>query len=65
MLVVERNTTFVQWGIGDDVHPLEYAGDVVIAFDPSKSNMAMIVGTPDGTILNVLHHRKPRHETSY
>lgn len=54
MLVVERNTTFVQWGIGDDVHPLEYAGDVVIAFDPSKSNMAMIVGTPDGTILNVL-----------
>lgn len=54
MLVVERNTTFVHWGVGDEVHPLQYGGDVVVAFDPSKTNMAMIVGTPDGTILNVL-----------
>ena len=54
MLVVEQNTTFINWHIGDDVHPLEFAGDVVVAFDPSKSNMAMVLGTPDGTVLNVL-----------
>jgi hypothetical protein len=33
---------------------MEYAGDVVVVFDPSKSNMAMVVGTPDGTILNTI-----------
>lgn len=54
MLVVENNTTFVEWGMHSEVHPLEYAGEVVIAFDPSKSNMAMVLGTPDGTILNAL-----------
>ena len=54
MLVVENNTTETNWYVGSELHPLEYAGDVVIAFDPSKSNMAMVLGTPDGTILNTL-----------
>lgn len=54
MLVVEQNTTHVQWGIGDDVHPLEYSGDVIISIDPSKTNMALLIGTPTGTILNTL-----------
>lgn len=54
MLVVERNKTFVSWGIGDKVQPLKYSGEVVITFDPSKTNMAMIIGTPDKEILNVL-----------
>lgn len=54
MLVVENNTIHKFWGIGDTVHPLDYSGDVIVVFDPSKTNMAMIVGTPDKTILNTL-----------
>lgn len=54
MLIVEQNTTHVNWHIGDPVRPLEYAGDVVISIDPSKTNMALLLGTPDGTILNTL-----------
>lgn len=54
MLVVERNKTFVSWGMNDKVKPLQYTGDVVIVFDPSKTNMAMVIGTPDKEILNIL-----------
>lgn len=54
MLVVEQNTTQIFWSRGDAVHPLEYAGDVVIVIDPSKTNLALIVGTPQKQILNVL-----------
>ena len=54
MLVVERNQTYVTWNLGDSVHPLEYTGDIVITFDPSKTNTAMIIGTPDKEVLNVL-----------
>lgn len=52
MLVVDHNEVFYQWHRGDAVQPLEYTGDVVVVFDPSKSNMAMVVGTPDGTFLS-------------
>lgn len=54
MLVVEKNTTFHNWSQGNPVHPMDYGGEVVIAFDPSKTNMAMVIGTPDGDVLNVL-----------
>lgn len=54
MLIVENNDAGRFWTIGDPVSQLSYAGEVVVAFDPSKSNMAMVVGTPEGTILNVL-----------
>lgn len=54
MLVVENNKTYVNWGLGDSVHALEYSGDVVIVIDPSKTNLALIVGTPMRQILNVL-----------
>ena len=54
MLIVENNTTFVEWGLADDVNPLAYGGELVIVFDPGKTNMAMIVGTPTGTVLNHL-----------
>lgn len=54
MLVVDHNTYFVNWGLGNTVRPMDYAGDVVVVFDPSKSNMAMVLGTPDGTILNII-----------
>ena len=51
MLVVENNTTFFNWGIGGTVKPLEYGGEVVVVFDPSKTNMAMVIGTPRGDII--------------
>lgn len=54
MLVVEQNTTFVNWEMGKPVSPLQYAGDVVVAFDPSKTNMAMCLMTPTGDILNCI-----------
>ena len=54
MLVVENNEVSVNWHIGSKLNPLMYKGDLVITFDPSKSNMAMVVGTPDGDILTVL-----------
>lgn len=54
MLVVENNSVFVNWTKGSPVSPLLYGGDLVITFDPSKTNMAMVVGTPEGTILNHL-----------
>lgn len=52
MLVVENNRTHVQWRAADAVNPISYGGEVVIVFDPGKTNMAMIIGTPDGTVLN-------------
>lgn len=54
MLVVENNVSHVIWSVGSPINPMDYAGEVVIAFDPSKSNMAMVLGTPDGTVLNIL-----------
>ena len=54
MLVVDHNTIYVNWNLGDIVRPMEYSGDVVVVFDPSKTNMAMLVGTPDGDILNAI-----------
>ena len=54
MLVVERNERFINWSIGSPVRPLNYFGEVVIAFDPSKTNMAMVVGTPDNQILDCI-----------
>lgn len=54
MLIVEQNKTFVDWTIGCEVVPIDYTGELVVTFDPSKSNMAMVLGTPTGSILNVL-----------
>ena len=54
MLVVENNEVQYNWSIGGHVNPLAYGGDVVVVFDPSKTNMAMLVGTPTGTILSIV-----------
>ncbi len=54
MLVVDNNTYTKFWKSGDKVNPMRYAGDVVISIDPSKTNMALVVGTPDGDILSCL-----------
>lgn len=54
MLVVDHNTYSTHWTLGNGVNPLRYGGDVIITIDPSKTNMAIVFGTPDGYILNVL-----------
>lgn len=51
MLLVIENEQFLTWHVGNPVTPLPYWGEVVIVFDPSKTNMAMVVSTPDGTQL--------------
>ena len=52
MLVVERNKYQYSWSLHDAVKPLNYRGETVIVFDPSKTNMAVIIGTPTGEVLN-------------
>lgn len=52
MLVVEQNKYAANWSLGNAVTPLSYYGEAIIVFDPSKSNMAMVIGTPDGYILD-------------
>lgn len=54
MLVVYHNEFYADWHIGHDVQPIEYPGDVIVAFDPSKTNLAMVVGTPDKQILDTI-----------
>lgn len=54
MLIVEQNTTYVNWSIGDYVRPMAYTGDVVVTIDPSKTNTALVIGTPEKRILNIL-----------
>ena len=51
MLVVINNESYRQWSVGHKVEPLGYCGDLIIAIDPSKTNMACILGTPNGQIL--------------
>lgn len=54
MLVVENNTHSYNWGMYGEVRPLKYSGDLVIVFDPSKTNMAVVIGTPSGNILSLV-----------
>lgn len=54
MLVSRNNGPLTQWSRGYAIAPLQYAGDVVVVFDPSKTNMAMLIGTPDGTVLDTI-----------
>ncbi len=54
MLVVEHNEHHYNWRKGDLVRILDYCGDVVIAFDPSKTNMACVIGTPTGTVIETI-----------
>lgn len=54
MLVVYHNEVSVNWRIGDPVPALNHAGEIVVVFDPSKTNMAMLVGTPEKEILEII-----------
>lgn len=39
---------------GQYVQPLDSVGDVVVVIDPSKTNMACLVGTPTGEIIQIV-----------
>lgn len=45
MLVVIDNKYHSYWTIGQPTGHLDYHGEVVITFDPSKTNMAILIGT--------------------
>ena len=46
---------------GQKLKPFNFCGDIVVAVDPGKTNMAMTVGTPFGTQLCILQFRAPGH----
>lgn len=48
MLVVVNNTDKYNYHQGMYIKPLEITGDVVIAIDPSKTNMAVYICSPTG-----------------
>lgn len=47
-----RSGSWRHYGAGDNITPLDYCGDVVVAIDPGKTNMAMTVGDPYGVPLS-------------
>lgn len=54
MLIVENNAKTYTWEYGDAVTPVNYFGEVVIAIDPSKTNMAVFLGTPSGEPISAI-----------
>lgn len=48
-----------EFSAGDRLPAFAFTGDVVVAVDPGKTNMAMTVGTPDGDRLVILQFRAP------
>ena len=54
MLVVINNMMSFHYHYGDPIKPLACAGDVIICIDPSKTNMAVLIGSPFGEIYSIL-----------
>lgn len=48
-----------EYTTGDSTPSFGFCGNLVIAVDPGKTNMAMVVGTPGGTRLAILQFRAP------
>lgn len=42
---------WIEFSAGNKVSPFQYGGEVIVAVDPSKTNMAMAVGDPWGVVL--------------
>lgn len=57
MEVYINKSGYLDYHAGKDVPEFPYHGDVVLATDPGKTNMAITIGTPDGTILTILQFR--------
>lgn len=54
MLVVENNGRPYWYTQTSIVKPLQYYGDCIVVIDPSKTNMAMIVGDMTGVVLGIV-----------
>lgn len=54
MLVVHNNDIFSEYLCGGVVQPLQCSSPVVISIDPSKSNMAIVIGTLYGEIVDII-----------
>lgn len=48
-----------EYSAGAHVPRFGFLGDVVLVTDPGKTNMAMVIGTPQGTQLAILQFRAP------
>jgi len=48
-----------EYTAGKQVPPFPFKGDIVLATDPGKTNMAMVLGTTFGTQLCILQFRAP------
>lgn len=55
---INLNAPF-EYRAGQKIKPFNFCGDIVLAADPGKTNMAMTVGTPFGTQLCILQFRAP------
>lgn len=64
MTVVINHETTIQYRAGGHVPKFKYRGNVILATDPGKTNMAVTIGTPDGTILTILQFRAPGFENN-
>lgn len=54
MLVVENNTKSYYYNTAMIVRPLEYFGECMVVIDPSKTNMAVLIGDYAGNVLSVI-----------
>lgn len=54
MLVVKNNVEKFYFNNGDHVTPLNKNSEIVIAIDPSKTNMAVLIGSPFEEIYDIL-----------
>lgn len=54
MLVVENNSKQYWYGPMSAVEPLKYYGDCIVVIDPSKTNMAVLIGDMQGYIISIV-----------
>lgn len=54
MLVFINNEPQPWFKKGDPITPLSIAGDVIVCIDPSKTNMATLIGSPFGEVYTIL-----------
>lgn len=47
-----KSGPWIEFSAGKSVTPLNYGGEVVVAIDPGKTNMALAVGDPWGVVLS-------------
>lgn len=59
MEVYINKNGYLNYHAGDPVPPFLFRGDIILATDPGKTNMAVTIGTPDGVVLTILQFRAP------